>query len=137
MLKKRLFERIGNESGIGRYRKSDNHNDIVFSIVDHLKRILNTRQGSALIAGAYGLPDFNDLARQFPDAILILRKEIWRCIEMYEPRLRNVRVEYIKDPDAPLSLKFEIAGELAIDDSTQKINIETRIDASGYVDIRG
>ncbi|MDH5546866.1 MAG: type VI secretion system baseplate subunit TssE [Gammaproteobacteria bacterium] len=109
----------------------------VESVHEHLNKMLNTRQGSVPALPDYGLPDFNDIARRFPDSVHELRREIHRCIGQYEPRLTNVIVEYIRDSENLLDLRFEIRADVLAGDKKSKIYFETTMHSSGQIELRG
>jgi len=82
------------------------------SIMDHLNRMFNTREGSVAHLKDYGLPDVTDIYRRMPDAIEELRAAIKRTVELYEPRLENVRVVRREGEDVDQRLGFIVSGEL-------------------------
>lgn len=132
----RFLDRL-NGDGEVTYRLVPDTDKLANSVLSHLARLLNTRQGSAATQPDYGLPDFNDLVTRFPDAIQELKREIKRQVEKYEPRLTRVRVNHIMDKDQPLSLRFEITAQLLVGDGTADIWFETMLDAAGRVRLRG
>ena len=79
----------------------------------------------------------DDLVSKFPDAIMEIRKAIKACIEKYEPRLRNVRVEHVPDEENPLSLRYDITAQLFIEETKSKVWFETTLDSDGHVRVRG
>lgn len=64
----------------------------VLSIQDHLTLLLNARRESLPHMPEYGMPDLTDIYSNLPYSLDQLVAEVTRCIEKYEPRLRNVRV---------------------------------------------
>jgi type VI secretion system protein len=84
----------------------------VVSIMDHLNRMFNTRQGSVSHLETYGLPDVSDIYRRMPDGIDELRSAIKATVEKFEPRLSNVRVVQREDERQDTRLTFIITGEL-------------------------
>lgn len=109
---------------------------IIDSVLRHLRRILNTKQGNVLIAEDYGVPDFSDFLNAWPDSLRDIERIIRAAIQKYEPRLTGVRVSFIPQEEDPLSLRFQITARLAADTKTQ-VFIETIVDADGQVQIRG
>lgn len=107
------------------------------SVLSHLDKIMNTREGSCAANPDYGLPDFNDLVHRFPDAIYELRRAIKRCIEKFEPRLTRVKVSYAPDDNNPIHLRFEITANLVIDGQISHVLYETTLDSDGRARIRG
>ncbi|HVE84919.1 MAG TPA: type VI secretion system baseplate subunit TssE [Myxococcales bacterium] len=84
--------------------------DEVGSIIEHLRVLLNTRKGEAVTVPGFGLVDFTDLVHSFPASINTLQASIRTTILEFEPRLRNVTVRSVPDPD-PLVLRFEISAQ--------------------------
>lgn len=109
----------------------------VDSILQHIQKLLNVRQGSVDMLFDYGLPDFNDLSNRFPYAINEIKKEITACIKKYEPRLTQIRVNHVQDEDDPLFLRYDITAKLVINHNKTNIWFETVLDTAGKVSIKG
>jgi len=109
--------------------------DEIDSIVEHLRVLLNTRQGEAPTAPDFGIIDFTDVVHAFPEGIQVLQRAIRATILQYEPRLKNVTVRHIRD-DEVLLLKFEIAAQLAQAGSRGTLKFRTQINAGGKFDVR-
>jgi type VI secretion system protein len=120
-----LLEKIGRGT---RFRGTD---DPSTAVGDHLRALLNTRQGSAPAAPGYGMVDFTDLLHTFPKGIPTLASAIRATILQYEPRLKNVSVRHVPDDD-PSLLKFEIVAQLA-DGSRATLKFRTEVSPSGQV----
>lgn len=123
-----LMERIrlGSESVKASLEfNKDNYRD---SVLMHLQKMFNVRQGSCPTNPEYGLPDFNDLdmAMGFTSAVQEIAKAIKNHIENFEPGLSRVRVRHILDPDDPLGMRFEIIGKLNINGRSERIRFETQ-----------
>jgi type VI secretion system protein len=88
-----------------------NHRRIL-SIMDHLNRMFNTREGGTAHRGEYGLPDVSDIYRRMPDAVEELRAAVKRAVERFEPRLENVRVVRRESPNDADRLAFIVTGQL-------------------------
>jgi type VI secretion system protein len=84
----------------------------IASIMDHLNRMFNTREGSVAHLSDYGLPDVSDVYRRMPDGIEELQEAIKKAIEKYEPRLENVRVVQADSEGKGSRLAFILSGEL-------------------------
>ncbi|MGB9698759.1 MAG: type VI secretion system baseplate subunit TssE [Thermodesulfobacteriota bacterium] len=136
MREERLLERIRTWKKEPLRRGKEEPRRVIDSVLRHLRRILNTKQGNVLIAEDYGVPDFSDFLNALPDSIRDIEKNIRAAIQKYEPRLTGVRVNFIPQEDDPLSLRFQITARLAMDAKTQ-VFIETIVDADGQVEIRG
>lgn len=84
----------------------------IISIMDHLNRMFNTREGSLFHLKDYGLPDISEIYRKMPHGIEELQEAIKRAVEKYEPRLQNVKV-FPKDSEGDkFKLVFIISAEL-------------------------
>jgi type VI secretion system protein len=84
----------------------------VVSIMDHLDRMFNTRQGSMSHLRDYGLPDVSDIYRRMPEGVDELRGAIKSTVERYEPRLENVRVVQREAEGGDIRLGFIISAQL-------------------------
>ena len=82
------------------------------SVMDHLNRLFNTREGSIPHLKDYGLPDISEIYRKMPDGIDELRAAIKTTVEKYEPRLRNVKVVRRQSENKTQKLEFILSGEL-------------------------
>ncbi|MFP4451882.1 MAG: type VI secretion system baseplate subunit TssE [Desulfobacterales bacterium] len=106
------------------------------SVLDHLKALLNTRQGSAMIAEDLGLPDFTNMIRAFDDMTYDeLAVHIQTVLEKYEPRMKNIHIEVLPRDDKVLKLKFKIEGKLGAPRSDIDISFETVVDPEGKIDL--
>ena len=131
-----LLERIDNPEP-GGYRTSMDPHRTIESVLGHLRKMLNVRQGSVCTLPDYGIPDLNSLFMQYPDAVLALRRIIRDSLEKYEPRLRRVSVRYLPDEENPLILRFEITARLAMEDRESPVRFETVVGDNGEVKVRG
>ncbi len=109
---------------------------LLASVLQHLQKMLNVHRGSVPLWPSYGMPDFNDMAAQFPDAILEIQQAIQTSIRRYEPRLHQVRVRYVPDDTERFRLRFEITAHLAVPGEMPVVWFESLLDTSGYVVIR-
>ncbi len=111
---------------------------IADSILRHLQKMLNARQGTTVIAPDYGMPDVTNLVRDLPEAVDAFRAAIKNSIERYEPRLRKpIRVVFIPgDSDWP-NLRFEITAALTTNGDGREMHFETTVEPSGHVSVKG
>ncbi|MBF0170493.1 MAG: type VI secretion system baseplate subunit TssE [Nitrospinae bacterium] len=137
MREERLLERIARwEEGDDRTGVSDTER-LVTSVVEHLRHILNTRQGSALIDPDYGVPEFTNLVGTFEAGeVTDVAADMERIIRRYEPRLSSVKVTFAPKENDNLTLRFSVSGEVQADDRTIPLTIETAITAEGRITIR-
>jgi type VI secretion system protein len=82
------------------------------SVLDHLRRLFNTREGGLPHLSGYGLPDISEIYRSMPDSMEQLRTALERAVSRYEPRLMNVRVTSRTGMTRGLTLTFILSGEL-------------------------
>src|SRR3546814_13704852 len=85
----RLLERVAGLGSGGQRSHITRAEILVDSILNHLRRILNTRQGSVPIDPSFGVPNFTNLAGSFatgPTGQMI--EDMNRMIQRYEPRLQ-------------------------------------------------
>jgi len=109
--------------------------DDIDSIVEHLRGLLNTRQGEAPAVPDFGVIDFTDLVHNFPEAIQVLQRSIRATILQYEPRLKSVVVQHVRDEEV-LVLKFQITAQLASKNAKGAVRFETQLRAGGQVNVR-
>lgn len=132
-----LLERLARA---GEQRERSRHVNpaaVADSVFQHLRKMLNVHQGSVPTLPLYGMPDFNDLASRFPEAIQEIKQVLKTTIEQYEPRLKRVRIDHSSDAADPLHLRFEITAQLMVGEGGSAIWFETALDTSGRVSIRG
>jgi type VI secretion system protein len=84
----------------------------VLSIMDHLNRMFNTREGSLSHLKGYGLPDISEIYRKMPHGVDELKGAIRKTVETYEPRLKNVKVVQKETEPREFKLIFILSGEL-------------------------
>jgi type VI secretion system protein len=124
MREERLLERIRAFGKEPTRRGKEDPRRITDSVLRHLQRILNTKQGNVPIAEDYGTPDFSDFLLSFPDSIREIERAIRVAIQKYEPRLRGAKVS------------FQIVAKLDTESKTP-VFFETQIDSDGKVIIKG
>ncbi len=134
MFQERLLERLGHmEESVS--SKETLETRLLNSIISHLSKLLNTRQGSVSIAPDFGVPDITNLpggnileTRQRVEAI------IQEVVEKYEPRLKNVKMRMHQDDKAELSLKFRLEANLTENEGVPVI-FETVVSTDGKISI--
>ena len=111
--------------------------DLEQAVVSHLIRMLNTRQGHALIQPDYGMPDVTEFIEKLPVLVEVVQDGIRNSIEKYEPRLRNVTVKYVPSEEQWPNLRFEITGELVTERDDASVWFETAVNPSGRIEVKG
>ena len=135
MYEERLTQRIRNLERINTAKGTGDVSQVVNSIISHLQRVLNTRQGSVPIAEDYGMPDFTNyqglgLTEEAKDIADIIKSMILK----YEPRLGGAQVTYESDKDDLLSLRFKLQTEIVhVRDERIVVELETVISSEGKV----
>lgn len=130
----RLLERIRNWKAEPMRRGRADTRRQIDSVVNHLKKILNTRQGNVPIADDYGIPDLTNFMQNYPDSLEDIEAGIRHSIQAYESRLSNVEVAYIHQEEDVLCLRFQITAELK-DGPGKSIKIETIVDSDGKINL--
>lgn len=131
-----LLDRLDHEVPPASYTTRFDWNAMLDSVISNVQNMLNVRLGSVKGLEEYGMPDFNDVVNQFPDAISRIRYAIRDFLETYEPRLTNVYVHYLPDPDQPLLMKFAVEATLRHRDQTSQITFDTVLTGNGQATVR-
>jgi type VI secretion system protein len=137
MLRERLLERITNleKEERGERKKRSVAADETRSILQHLARLLNTRQGSVSTLPDYGVPDLTNVPG---DSIQEIRQNIeqvlQKVVRKYEPRLAKVRMIMSQSERDAFALRFRIEAVLAEQEDVP-ITFETVVSTDGRVGI--
>jgi type VI secretion system protein ImpF len=114
------------------------------SVARELSRLLNARSALTMDAFAacdgtvleYGLPDFSDMSlRSAPDRREIIAA-VCRAIELFEPRLQDVKAEFTfpdGDDRAPV---LAIRGTMRVDKSVEHVFFDMQTNSRGAADAR-
>lgn len=132
----RLLERIARLEQTEERTRQTRAEILAASIIEHLRRILNTRQGSVPIDAQFGVPDFTNLAGSFVvgETGQII-KDINDMIIRYEPRLKQPRIELAEDDQDVLSLSFILEGQVRVNDHDIALRVATRVSSDGRVSL--
>ena len=111
------------------------------SVLNHLQRMLNTRQGSVPIAQDYGLPDLTN----FPEESLQgtaknIERALSQVLMKYEPRLAKVRIQFETKAGQNLILRFRLEAEMIDPREPGKsipIAFETLVSPGGMISVEG
>ena len=136
MREQRLLERIRSWEKEPAKRSREDPKKTIDSVVSHLQRILNTRQGSVPIAEDYGVPDFTDALRNYPESVRESERSIRLMIQKYEPRLKAIRVHFLPPDEEILTLRFQIAAQLAIDNEKIPVQFESHVGTDGKIEVK-
>jgi type VI secretion system protein len=136
MREERLLDRIRGWEKRPILRNREDPRRVTDSVLRHLQRLLNTKEGNVPIAPDYGVPDFTDFLHSYPDSVREMERTLRLVIQKYEPRLKAVRVSFIPQDESALSLSFQITARLSMEEKTQVL-FETRVDSEGKIEVRG
>ncbi|MDF7675607.1 type VI secretion system baseplate subunit TssE [Neisseriaceae bacterium ESL0693] len=90
----------------------DQHERYIYSVMNHIERILNTRRGSVKYIPDYGLPDLSVIYRHLPGSLLVLQHHISFTLLKYEPRLVAVQVKMIEAQSTDFMIAYELLCQL-------------------------
>ncbi|MAR92493.1 MAG: type VI secretion system baseplate subunit TssE [Pseudomonadota bacterium] len=131
-----LLERLDNERLPTAYSTQFDWQALLQSVTRNIQDMLNVRVGSVQALPQFGMPDFNDVVNQFPDAAITIQNAIQRFIQDYEPRLESVIVQYDPDPDRPLLLRYFIEGRLKHHGQLSRVSFDTVLTGSGQATVQ-
>ncbi len=134
----RFLERLRTIQRNPRWRGVEDPVEVLQSVVSHVSKLLNTRQGSTLINEDFGIPDFTSVGISFNrDDIPDMERRIVAFISQYEPRLNDIEVSFLSnDVEAPLQLAFSLNAQLAVAGTEDiPIRLVTRINPLGMVTV--
>ncbi len=130
----RLLERIRNIAKNPERRGRADPNAMLNSVLSHVQKILNTRQGAVLIDPNYGVPDFTDIAGSYAsEAVQQMEESINTIIARYEPRLHNPHVEFEPNQNDVLALRFRILGKLDLEGQDIPVIFESVVQSDGKI----
>ncbi|WP_144063503.1 type VI secretion system baseplate subunit TssE [Caballeronia insecticola] len=136
MRERRLLERIASWGAQERRTNETQVDVLVHSVMSHLSRLLNTRQGSVQIDPLFGVPDFTNLAGTTAmGSTREIEEEIRRMVLRYEPRIKSPRVTLNREKTDVLAIRFALEGALEVDDREIPLRISTTVGANGRVSV--
>ncbi|PTU32887.1 type VI secretion system baseplate subunit TssE [Stenotrophobium rhamnosiphilum] len=83
----------------------------IMSVLENLRRILNTRAGTLKHLPNYGLPDLTMVYRNLPASIHQLKAQIEATLLVYEPRIRAIDVE-VTPTEPGMMISYEMTCHL-------------------------
>lgn len=132
----RLLDRIRVMAKNPSRRVTEDPQQMIRSVQEHLQRILNTRQGNVLIADDYGVPDFTELMSGYPESQRVIERAIRNTIERFEPRLQSVRVTLLGGEKDNLTLSFQISARLMLKDGRDAVTFDSVLDSGGRFTVK-
>ena len=125
-----LFERLEADAKPMSLSKGPDSAEVLRSIKRNVSNILNTRIGESLSSPNLGLVDFNDATMAMLDLSIRVKLSIKRCLEEFEPRLKEVDVLVIQDEAEPLNLRFSVAATIDTSAVHERVNINLLLELS-------
>ncbi len=132
----RLLDRIRAMAKNPSRRVTEDPQQMIRSVQEHLQRILNTRQGNVPIAEEYGVPDFTELMSGYPESQRVIERAIRNTIERFEPRLQSVRVTLLGGEKENLTLSFQISARLMLKDGRDSVTFDSVLDSGGRFTVK-
>jgi type VI secretion system protein len=137
MQKLRLLERLRTHDPNWRQERSDEMEQIVASVRGHIGKLLDTRQGSAIIGEQIGTPDYNAITMNYTQrSRQELEAEIRALIERFEPRLGNITITHEGVTELTGEIKFRIEGVITGGNSLQHVGFNTMVNKEGKFSLR-
>ncbi len=134
MREKRLLERLRAVELDPDWRGGSDPAAAIQSVLGHVVKILNTRQGSTPIAPDFGVPDFTSIASTFgAESVAQIEEAIVRVIQKFEPRLTAVRVSFEPQEDRAFALAFKLQAQLAAEGQATPVVFETILNPDGRI----
>jgi len=135
IFRERFLERLVRAGQSGEEDQSCTFGEELNSIILHLQKLLNTRQGSVQISPDYGVPDMNSVHEDsFAETGRRMEQVLTRVIERFEPRLTNVRVGMERKDGLVLELKFKLEASLSRQPDIPVV-FETVINSNGNITV--
>ena len=105
------------------------------SILKYVQSILSTKQGSAVIAYDFGIPDITNFHnKSYGEYIKEMETSLAKTIANYEPRLKSIKVTYDQQDGKTTVMHFKIKAQLSNYENIP-IVFETVINPNGEVAI--
>lgn len=117
-------------------RRETGSAEFLRSVIDHLSRLLNTRQGFVPLDAGFGVCDFTNLgAGTDAGELADVERQLQSMIERYEPRLRRPVVRVCRQRSDALNMRFTIDATIGPGPAEYSLHLATRIDPQGQVRI--
>jgi type VI secretion system protein ImpF len=138
-------------TGDGRIGFRESVRQMKLSVQRDLDWLLNTRrppeelpEGMSELRRSlvvYGLPDITSMSKDAPDTRPNLLREVKQAIQIFEPRLMNVKVSLVETTDETRErreLRFIIEAVLRMDPTPEQVVFDTVLHiSSGEYQVRG
>ncbi len=115
-------------TGLGSESGSEN---LEASIQAHLLLLFNTRRYSVPYLPDYGLPDIHETFQGNLAAQDELAESIRQVLQKFEPRLKDVTVKRLPDPEQKARLNFAVEGKIIDGSRESKLSFQTQVQRDG------
>ena len=129
-----LFERLRDDRAARDPSMSLDRARLRESIASNLHRIFSSREMHAPAQLDYGMPDPNTILHALDGGADLMRKRLKQCVELYEPRLKDVRVLQLDSAEIGHQLQFSLHATL-VSDPPEPIVLEASIEANGRIHV--
>jgi len=102
------------------------------SIAGNLGRIFSSREMHAPAQLRYGLPDPNTILHALDGGADLMRSRLKTCVELYEPRLTDVRIVMVQTAEIGHQMQFAIKAALPTD-PPERVVLRATIEANGRI----
>jgi type VI secretion system protein len=107
-----LYELLTGYIGDEPVDRHDEATQEILSVMENIKRILNTRAGSLKHLPDYGLPDLSQIYRALPASAHLLKTQMEKTLLDYEPRIRAIDLEIFPDADPGMLISYVLTCHL-------------------------
>lgn len=136
MAYERLLERLQILGGNSDAEAEDPTSGELKSVIRHLQKLLNTRQGSVQIAPDYGVPDMTNIpGESITGAGRRMERVLMDVLRRFEPRLTSISIQMDEREHSVLELRFKLEARLTRQPDVPVV-FETVINNSGNVTIK-
>jgi type VI secretion system protein len=129
-----LFERLRDDRAARDPSMSLDRVRLMDSIAANLQRIFSSREMHAPAQLDYGMPDPNTILHALDGGADLMRSRLKLCIENYEPRLTDIRVQMLQSAEIGHQMQFSIKAALATD-PPERVVLKAAIEASGRISV--
>lgn len=128
-----LLERMSAAKRGGSLSIREDRASAMRSVLANLGRVLNTRLGAAAAQPDLGTASPHELLQGYPATVKQAQTVIARCIERYEPRLCDVKVEIVEAEASRRDVSFQVSARLSGGEARDRVSFHTAIGADGHI----
>lgn len=136
MVQLRLLERIRMHDPAYHATRVDDVQRLVDSVKLYLQDLFNTRQGSDMLSGEIGIPDFSQFAENLSlNTSRDIEQQLQEFIEKFEPRLNRVKVSFEGSDRPSEGMRFKIDADIG-EDNPRHVDFDTVVGSDGKIFLR-